>query len=357
MEYTVLVDGRVDEFNGAFFAYFPDTITVHPGDTIIYKSVFSGEPHSVTFGSVVETAIAEFERLTPEQLQSEGPPPPELEAAFAAIPAMLPEGPGDANQNSVNPCFVGEGEPVPTDVTSQCPVTEPSPFTGTETFYHSGFLPDGEIFRLEIAEDIAPGTYRALCTLHFTEMISEVTVVPADEPVLTPDEVAALAQEQLDEFADQMLPAVEGAKAAATPGNVLAGLGSEDVPQVLGVDFIPADSTATAGETVTWSIIGPHTVSFNPPESARTVLVKGEDDGYHLVEEALAPAGFEPPPPSEGEGEGPPPPVDGGTWDGTGFFSSGLMFGGDFTLAITTPGTYDYICLIHPEMQGTVTIE
>ncbi len=357
MEYTVFVDGRVDEFNGAFFAYFPDTITVHPGDTIVYKSVFSGEPHSVTFGSVVETAIDEFRKLTPEQLQSEGPPPPELEAAFGAIPAMLPDGPGDANQNSVNPCFVSEGEAVPDDVSTQCPVTEPSAFTGTETFYNSGFLPDGEIFSMEIAEDIAPGTYLAFCTLHFTEMISEVTVVPADEPVPTPDEVAALAQEQLDKFVDEMLPTVDAAKAAATPGKVLAGLGSEAVPAVLDVDFIPADATAAAGEAVTWSIVGPHTVSFNPPESARTILVKGEDDGYHLVEEAVAPAGYEPPPPSEGEGDGPPPPVDGGTWDGTGFFSSGIMFGGDFTLAITSPGTYDYICLIHPEMQGTVTIE
>ena len=27
-----MVDGRVDEYNGAFFAYFPDKVSVHPGD-------------------------------------------------------------------------------------------------------------------------------------------------------------------------------------------------------------------------------------------------------------------------------------------------------------------------------------
>ncbi|MEO6652355.1 MAG: hypothetical protein ABIP17_06840, partial [Ilumatobacteraceae bacterium] len=128
-EFTVMIDGRVDEFNGAFFAYFPDKLTVHPGDTIVYHSMFSGEPHSVAFGDVPQTAVDEFQKLTPEQLQSEGPPPPELEAAFALIPSMLPDGPGDANQNSVNPCFVEAGEEIPTDPAQQCPVTEPSPFT------------------------------------------------------------------------------------------------------------------------------------------------------------------------------------------------------------------------------------
>ena len=358
-EYMVMIDGRVDEFNGAFFAYFPDKLSVHPGDTIVYHSVFSGEPHSVTFGDIVEDAITGFQSLTPEQQEGAAPPPPEVEAAFALIPAMLPDGPGDANQTSVNPCFVAGGEEVPTDPAVQCPVTEPAPFTGSETFYNSGFLPDGETFFVEIAEDIAPGKYLAFCTLHFTEMISEVNVVPADEPIPSPEEVAALGQEQLDTFAAEMAPVVEEAKATATPGHVHAGVGSEEVSKVLANDYVPVDIQATVGEPVTWTINGPHTVSFNPPESARTLLVQGDDGGYHLVEEALAPAGFEPPPPStvEPPPDAPPPPVDGGTWDGTGFFSSGFMFGGDFTLAITTPGTYDYVCLIHPEMEGTVTVE
>ncbi len=42
--------------------------------------------------------------------------------------------------------------------------------------------------------------------------------------------------------------------------------------------------------------------------------------------------------------------------NGTGFFSSGIAFGGDFLLTFTEPGSYEYVCLIHPDMEGTVTV-
>ena len=358
-EFMIMVDGRVDEYNGAFFAYFPDRVSVHPGDRIIYHSIFSGEPHSATFGSSVDEVVTGFMELTPEQQAGEAPPPPELEAAFELIPAMLPDGPGDANQVSVNPCFVAEGEEIPTDAAAQCPVIEPAPFTGTETFYNSGFLPDNETFVVELSEDIAPGTYYAFCTLHFVEMISEITVVPADEPVPTPEEVAAEGQAQLEELAALGVPPLEEAESTATPGHVHAGLGSEESTKVLVDEFVPGDMQTAVGEAVTWTIAGPHTVSFNAPEEARTFLVKGDDGGFHLVESALVPAGFEPPPPpaEEPSEDEPPPPVDAGSWDGTGFFNSGIMFGGDFVLRFSQPGSYEYVCLIHPEMQGTVTVQ
>ena len=99
--------------------------------------------------------------------------------------------------------------------------------------------------------------------------------------------------------------------------------------------------------------------------------MQGDDGGFHLVEKALVPAGFEPPPAPTTEPptsepptsepppeeEAPPPPLDAGTWNGTGFLNSGFMDGGDFVMAFSKPGTYDYVCLIHPEMQGTVTVE
>lgn len=40
-----------------------------------------------------------------------------------------------------------------------------------------------------------------------------------------------------------------------------------------------------------------------------------------------------------------------------GAFESGLMAGGvTFSQVFDTPGTYDYVCAIHPEMRGTVTV-
>lgn len=363
-ELTVNIDGKADDFNAAFFAYFPDRVTVHPGDTIVYESVFSGEPHSITFGTVVTDAVEAFRSLTPEQLQAEGPPPPEVEAAFERLPAMLPEGPGDANQISVNPCFVTSGD-LPDDGTQQCPVTEPEPFTGTETFYNSGFLPDGETFELQLADDIEPGTYVGFCMLHFTEMISEIEVVPEDQEIPSSDEVAELGQQQLDALVGQLAPAAE-APADSAPGEVAAGAGSEELPTALVTEFLPQETEVAAGEQVSWEFVGPHTVSFNAPEDARVLLSKGDDGGYHLNEAALAPAGFEaPPPPGGGEGEagegeegeeGPPPPVDAGTWDGTGFLNSGIAFGGVFSVTFSEPGTYEYVCLIHPEMEGTVRV-
>jgi plastocyanin len=372
-EFVVMVDGRTDQYNGSFFGYFPDTVQVHPGDRILYHSMFTGEPHSVTFGSAVDEVVIGFMEMTPEQLSGEAPPPPELDAAFALIPAMLPDGPGDANQNSVNPCFVAEGDEIPTDVAAQCPETDVSPFTGTETFYNSGFLPDGESFVVELAEDIPPGTYHAFCTLHFVEMISTIEVVAADEAVPTPDEVLAAGQEQFEALVALGVPALEAAEASATPAHVHAGVGTEESTQVLVTEFIPENLTAAVGEPVTITMNGPHTVSFNAPEDARTLLAKGDDGGFHLVEAALVPAGFEAPPvdtepvstgpPESTEPvstgppeEQPPPPIDAGEWNGTGFFNSGIMFGGDFILRFTQPGTYEYVCLIHPEMQGTVTV-
>ena len=54
-----------------------------------------------------------------------------------------------------------------------------------------------------------------------------------------------------------------------------------------------------------------------------------------------------------------PPIVDWGTWDGSGFWWSGVPFSDAYiqdTLRISTPGTYRYACLIHPPMVGTVTV-
>jgi plastocyanin len=41
-----------------------------------------------------------------------------------------------------------------------------------------------------------------------------------------------------------------------------------------------------------------------------------------------------------------------------GAFNSGVMTVGDaFSMTFETAGTFDYLCAIHPEMQGTVSVE
>ncbi len=359
---TIDIDGKSDDVNMFAFRYFPDKVQAHPGDTLIYESNFTGEPHSITFGTSIDEAIRLVQSVPPEVINSDGPPPAEYEETFAqvdaifgALPAMLPEGPGDANQISVNPCFIASGE-IPTDPAVPCEVREPEPFTGTETFFNSGFLPDGETFEMQLADDIEPGSYIGFCILHFTEMTSEIEVVADDVEIPDAATVAEEGQADLDAIAEALAAAV--AEAPDTPGTVLAGVGSEDTAPTAALAgvFAPEDATIAAGETVTWNLAGPHTISFNSPESARTLLMQDGDGLWHLNEEALTPAGFEPPPPPEGEPEGPPPTVDGGTFDGAGFLNSGILFDQPFMVAFSTAGSYEYVCLIHPEMEGTVTV-
>lgn len=359
---TIGIDGKSDDVTMFALRYFPDTVQAHAGDTLVYESRFSGEPHSITFGTEIQEAIELVQSVPPEVLQTEGPPPAEYEETFArvdeifgSLPAMLPEGPGDANQISVNPCFIATGN-IPTDATQPCEVQEPEPFTGTETFYNSGFLPDGETFEMQLADDLAPGTYIGFCILHFTEMTSTIEVVADDVEIPDAAAVAEEGQAQLDEIAAALADAVTAAEGAAAAGTVAAGVGSEEAGPAIAAEFVPGDAAIGVGESVTWNVAGPHTISFNAPESARTLMVTDPDGNYHLSEEAVAPAGYEPPPPPEGEPEGPPPTVDGGTFDGTGFRSSGILFDQPFMLTFSAAGSYEYVCTIHPEMEGTVTV-
>jgi hypothetical protein len=106
-------------------------------------------------------------------------------------------------------------------------------------------------------------------------------------------------------------------------------------------------------------------VSFNAPKEASLALLKGSDGGYHLNPKANDPAGGPgTPPPSNGPPSGPPGPpkvTDGGSFDGTGFRSTGLVLSFPpsllgYKLTFAKAGTYGYVCLIHPGMTGSVTV-
>src|SRR5947208_16219594 len=102
---AVQVDGTTDKYNGAFLAYFPKQVTVHPGDTVSFHENWTGEPHTVTMGTLVEDGLKAIKDAGPNA--QNGPPPP----AFASLPTLLPQGPGDAHQNAAQPCFLASGSP------------------------------------------------------------------------------------------------------------------------------------------------------------------------------------------------------------------------------------------------------
>jgi hypothetical protein len=67
--FSVQVDGATPAFNVTFAAYFPDSLQIHPGDSIDFHSVFRGSPHTVTLGTLVDQGLAAY-----DQAVAEGPP-------------------------------------------------------------------------------------------------------------------------------------------------------------------------------------------------------------------------------------------------------------------------------------------
>ena len=363
--YTVKVDGKSDDFKMGTTAYFPNELKVAAGSTIEFESIFTGEPHTVTFGTLVDEGL---------KAAAADPDADEEPAALQKLPLLLPEGPGDANQMAANPCVVAKGDP---DTDKACPKDDDPPaFDGTQSVYNSGFLPDGERFEVKLADDIEPGTYSFFCLLHRAGMTGSVTVVDGEDAD-SPEDVEKAGEDRLQDMITKVKPAADAAGkgdltpfAPATPGQVVAGGGSPDVQEVLLTGFGPEEVSIETGGAVTWVVLGPHTISFNAPEDlASSALIKGPDGYFHANEKAFTPQGGPgqaPPDPNAAppdENAPPPPPkiTDGGRFDGTGFRSSGFFLSfppalEGYKLTFTKAGTFTYECLIHPEMEGTVKV-
>src|SRR5262249_40888112 len=107
-----------------------------------------------------------------------------------------------------------------------------------------------------------------------------------------------------------------------------------------------------------WKVSGDeiHTVTFNPPPEALQPVVPVPGGGQTDI--MLPPQlGFATRQPNA--------PVE--VFDGTNFVSSGIMShqppapgappNDTFSLSFSKPGTYVFLCLIHPYMRGSVTVE
>ena len=360
--YTVDVDGKADDFNMATTAYFPSKLTVTPGSTVVFKEIFTGEPHTVTLGTLVDDGAGDFDPNAAEE-----------PAAWQKLPALLPQGPGDANQMAANPCVIATGDP-PTD--KACPKVADQPaFDGKQSVYSSGFLPEGATFEVKLADDLAPDTYAFFCLLHRGAMMGELTVVADAGDAQTPDEVTKAGKDELAKVVTTMKAANDQASkgdatpfAPAAPGQVVVGGASADAQNALLTQFGPKETSIATGGAVTFVVVGPHTISFNAPESvASSALIKGPDGAYHANEQAFAPQGGPgqpaPPdtPPDANAPPGPPRVTDAGKFDGTGFRSSGIWISfppalDAYKLTFTKAGTFPYKCIIHPEMEGTIKV-
>lgn len=358
---TVQVDNTSDAFNYESTSYFPTKLTAAAGTTVEFHSNFRGEPHTVALGSSIDKGLKIYDTLTPKQ--QNGPPPKSIQKL--KIPFVVPDdadfsdpGAVELNQSAAQPCYLSAGETAPG--AAPCPeVTQPE-FDGTQPLYNSGILKDDQVFKVTLSDKLEPGTYQYFCLFHGPEMRGTINVVAPGAKAPSAAAVEAAGNKQLNATVKKIQPALAKADAKAKPGTVQSGVGVDGV-NAEAVEFAPTDVSIPVGGSVTWNLSF-HTVSFNFPESARPDIIQDADDTWHFNGETFTAAGFTPndPPKKPKKGKQPAPyNVDAGTWNGSGYLSSGSFdYEGDVTFKVTfaTAGTYTYTCLIHPDMEGTVKV-
>lgn len=339
------IDARTNRFTGAFLSYFPNAVTVRPGDEVVFHSIYNGEPHTVTMGRLVDQALA-------------GPPEnrPKLPTWRLGQSDFLPA-------NIGRPCYLDEGGPPESPEGSCQPVEEVPAFNGRQSYYNSGFLPDDATFRVRLAEDTPSGTYRFSCAFH-PEMTGRIEVAEPGAEIPTQGEVDAAANDMLTEFVDQTLPIhsqtyepFEDARAGELPWPAAASFETFD-GRVKVLEFVPFTLKAKVDERVSWTLLGAHTISFDAPENAKPpaiqILTTGETE---LKAEAIN-ENRSPDPPRGAPKE--PVVIEGGAYD-DGFQSSGMLFSPKrglitYAMTFTEPGSYRYECLLHPGMTGLIIV-
>jgi plastocyanin len=199
------------------------------------------------------------------------------------------------------------------------------------------------------------GSFTYYCTVH-PGMKGQVSVLPKSAKIPTAAQDAKASKKQL---AHEVKRAKQLDR-KKPPKNTIRG-GSDKAP-VNHLKFYPSNLTVKAGRTITFAVNPkgqePHTLSIGPEAFLQEV-----------AENQVAPDLSTTPPtlvfdgrallPSDPPAGGKKPAVFDGVSHG-GFFSTGVLGAGaskapSVTFKITKAGTYKYICLIHPEMAGTIT--
>jgi plastocyanin len=125
---------------------------------------------------------------------------------------------------------------------------------------------------------------------------------------------------------------------ANEPITIRAGVADPAHSQIAVLQYMPAKATVAVGQKVSWSwndTKEPHSVTFFPP--GQTAPAPGSDTAV-----------FAPTPPT-------------GAYDGATLVNSGLAPQGPqavppFEMTFAKAGTYNYSCVIHPQMVGTITV-
>ena len=318
--YGVVVDGpsTLGSENLVYGAYFPKTLAVRPGDTVVFDNRSSNDIHTVSFGVKSDRSDQPLTVLKS----------------------------GQANPVVFGPCYTAEAA---RPALAACPgaaATAPAspppapPFTG-KGYWNSGAILFGgappeagpKTATVKVAPDTAPGPYTVTCLLH-PFMEATLQVVGADGERVSPAQVAVAADKELGAAKADATGLAEPTQVpAATGATVAAGWGDK----LVAVNrYSPETVSIKAGQTVTWQTISPympHTVSFRAPfqspDQPNALLPTGAKSGARFA----------------------------GGVAHSGIFGPLPEFPGDkFSLTFTKAGTYPYLCVLHPGMAGTVQV-
>jgi plastocyanin len=299
--------------------------------------------------------------------------------AFEDVPFVFPEdNSNDLSQPVAQPCYLRTGMPPkdPKKACSKAQQRQPQ-FDGTNSFYSSGVIPyegqSGNTFRMQLSKNIKPGSYLFYCAVHGPLQSVEVDVKPSSAKIPSEEDVVKQARKEIDEHikpldelwadaADGKITIDQDGQKQTLEGP-FAGISTPKEEHAAIADMAPKTFTVKAGQPIRWKMMGgQHTISFGvPPYFPPIQFLK---DGTVRINPKLSPpAGGAPKPPTQSEngpdGGGGIQKIDGGTYSGNGFWSTGFI-GSDpyleYTLRIAKPGRYRYACMLHSGMVGNVVV-
>jgi plastocyanin len=196
-----------------------------------------------------------------------------------------------------------------------------------------------------------PGVYKYFCDVH-ADMVGYVVVRAKGKPVPTrKQDTAALVKQQTT----AILAADKLTKVKQPANHVSLGLSTPQGVELY--SMFPSTLTVNAGTVVTFAMSAHsrevHTAAFGPA-SYLTTLHNAIGSPSGLAQAALYPSG----PPPAGPIQLSP------TSHGNGFANTGGLDRDRTTplptsqrIDFTAPGTYHFVCLIHPFMHGTIVVK
>jgi plastocyanin len=359
----VLIDYSPDDFAASFFGYFPRVVEAHPGDTVDFHQTWTGEPHTVTLGTMVQPV---GDKMRAALLQRKSLFENDDTSAYG-LPSVFPDEVGTGNiklnQAASQPCYVAK-PPLALDG-SGCSKRQPV-YDGTQAFYNSGYIRyrggRSNKYTLPLAKTIKPGDYFYYCVLHGPGMGGFVRVKPAGAKLAASQGLHdrdLVAGRKLAERTRAVVakPSYRLPDSDIEVGGFTAAIKNGLTHPVSINEFFPSTFKTQVGKPVTWSFDeGPgHTVSFDVPAYLPAILFRsdGSVEVNHQTLDAVGGPGYP-------KTDAPPSgsvDVDVGDYDGGHFLSSGYPDGPmRYSVTFTKPGTYAYACLIHPLMLGKVVV-